>query len=257
MISIGVVVAVLITAVAGGLGLYVNHLRSGTVANRPAAATSATPSAAASGLTATSGTVIYSDDFRDSGSGWSQGTLASGTTLGYSAGAYVIAGKGEGLDHFSRAPYGIPQLKLSMSMTATQSTGAARGSGFGVTCTEGSGSSQTRYVFLVETVSQYKILRSTGADSTSNVAQAVKEGTSPVDPGSTPMAVVGDCVTLPAATRLVLFVNGAMVVDVTDPTAATGAGWRGGVATATASTSATTVTISRFEERDLSTAVAS
>src|ERR1700752_172082 len=139
VIAVGVISAVVITAGAGGLGLFVNHLHS----RSPLARVSPSPG----GLTPTSGAVVFSDDFHDPNSGWSTGTLASGTTIGYSNGHYVIVAKGS-LQHYANAPYKSPLDELEMSVTATQSPGAPAGAGFGVLCYTGTGVQQVTYQFL-------------------------------------------------------------------------------------------------------------
>ena len=246
VITLGITLALLIVLVATGLGLYVNHLHA-------PAATHARGSPSPGGLTPDSGALVFSDDFHDSGSGWPTGTLASGSTIEYSGGAYVIVGKGM-LHHLARSPYLVPLPQLGASVTGTQSAGAPAGAGFGVTCTQGTGQQQVRYQFIVEVGNAFYVERSTGPDSPANIPISLKEGTPAAEPGATPMTVTGDCITEAGgrSTRLALFINGKLTADVTDPTPAPGTGWRAGLVTSSSSTADSTVTIAHFEEHDLS-----
>jgi hypothetical protein len=243
VIAVGIVLALAIVVGAGGLGILVNRYRTS------ATHAQTTPSPQTS---ATSGTVVFEDDFSDPSSGWSTTTLASGTTLAYSGGHYVIVAKGS-LHHFSNAPYFSALPQLGMSVTATQSAGAPDDSGFGVTCAQGTGTQEVRYQFLVVVGGLYLIERSTGADSATNAPTVIKQGTAPAEPGAQSLTVAGDCITAAdsQSSRLVLFINQTKAADVTDTATASGGGWVGGIDTASIDPTPSTVTITRFEERDL------
>ena len=87
---------------------------------------------ATSPLTAVQGQVVFSDNFRDPGSGWTTLTLSSGTTFAYTPCGYVIAAR-ESLHHMAYTPYDEPLAQLSMAVTGEQSAGAPVGAGFGAT----------------------------------------------------------------------------------------------------------------------------
>jgi hypothetical protein len=247
IIVIAIVVAVAVVAGAAVLAVVVGRARAGT-ATHPV--TSATPSPAGP-LQATSGAVVFSDDFHDSSSGWSTSTLPSGTSFAYRGGKYVVVAKGA-LHHYAESPYAQPHRQLIASVTATQVAGAPDGAGFGVTCRRGLGAQQVRYQFLVLTGGQFFIEGGTGPDSGTTAPVILKQGTSPVSPGAAPLMVVGACMSERdgRTTRLVLFVNGTSVADVTDVRDLAANGWLGGLDVASRDPNPSTVTVTRFEERD-------
>jgi hypothetical protein len=194
---------------------------------------------------------VFSDDFHDSSSGWSTATLPSGTVLSYTGGKYVILAKGD-LHHYAESPYQQVRRQLTASVTGTQSAGAPEGAGFGVTCRRGVGAQQVRYQFLVLTGGQFFVEAGTGPDSGTAVPVILKQGSSPASPGTSPITVVGACLGEAdgKTTRLVLFVNGTSVADLTDVQNLSGNGWLSGIDVASRNTSASTVTVTRFVERD-------
>ena len=244
VIAVGIVVVLVIAAVAGGLVVYVNHFRSGSaVANGLGPAQ----------LSAGSGIVVFTDDFHDPSSGWFAGTAASGTTFGYSGGAYVIDGQGF-RTHYTFSPYSVPQPQASARITATQTIDAPLGAGFGVMCQQGTGQQQIRYVLYITSGAVFHVAVFKGPDSPNNLSSIIKRGTSAAGPGSIPVTIVGDCLTAAdgKSTRLVLFVNGVMVADVTDPSTVPGSGWRMGIVATSEASKGSTVTYTHFEESDLS-----
>lgn len=246
VITVGVVIALVVTLVAGAAGVYVNRARS----SGHRAQSSATPTPT---LGAASGTLVFTDDFHDSASGWPTGSLASGSSFEYSGGAYVAHAVGD-LHHTAAAPYSAPFPRLSTSVTATQSTDAPLGAGFGVICVQGSGQQELRYELLIELGPEYYVEMRRGQLSITTAPVVLKQGTSSASPGSTPVTVVGDCITAAdgKSTRLVLFVDGTMEADVTDPTPAPATGWASEIVISSRSARPSTVTVTRFEERDLS-----
>jgi hypothetical protein len=136
---------------------------------------------------------------------------------------------------------------------ATQSVGAPPGAGFGVLCAEG-GDLQTslRYEFLALNTGDWFIERGEGGSSR---LALVRQGKTSAKPGSDPVTVEGVCNTLSDSrtTRLVLFVNGHQVADLQDSIGPIeGQGWAGGIDVASRSQAASAVSVSDFEERDLS-----
>jgi hypothetical protein len=247
IITVAIVVAVAVVAGAGVLAVVVGRARAGT-ATHPVTSPMQSP---AGPLRATSGAIVFSDDFHDSGSGWSTSTLPSGTSFAYRGGKYVVVAKGA-LHHYAESPHALPHRQLASSLTATQAGGAPDGTGFGVTCRRGLGAQQVRYQFLVLTGGQFFIEGGTGPDSSTTAPVILKQGTSPVSPGATPVTVVGACMSFPdgRTTRLVLFVNGTNVADLTDVQDLAANGWLAGIDVASREPNASTVTVTRFEERD-------
>jgi hypothetical protein len=248
VIAVGVTAAVVITAVAGGLALYV-----GSRLPRPAASaqTSATPSTG--DLTASSGTVVFSDDFHDSSSGWDTTAFGSGTFGAYTGGHFVIVAKGH-FNHFFQSPYTTAQTGMSMSVTATQSADAPSGAGFGVSCDSGRGNQHVRYQFLVEVGRTYQVLTKVGPDGGTVLSNVIRNGISSVDPGTSPLTVTGDCITQPdgVTTRLIFFINGAKVADFTDVTTVATTGWFSAIDVASEASRDSTLTVTKFEERTAS-----
>ena len=251
IIVVALAVAGLVAGGVVGWGASVEMLRFAAAShvaraqNRPSPTSSAT-----SAITASTGVVVFSEDFHDSNYGWTTGTAASGSTYTYSDGAYVAVAKGE-LHHFVRSPYARPLQELSALVTATQSVDSPDATGFGVTFVRGSGQSQVRYQFLVLTSGRYFIEVSSGPDSTTNFPNILKSGSAQA-PGVTPITIVGACITAAdGTTQLVLFVKGAEVADVTDAQAVSSTGWLSGVDIASRAIRPTTVTFTRFEVRDL------
>jgi hypothetical protein len=197
------------------------------------------------------GTLAFSDQFSDPNSGWTTSELASGTTFAYVGGRYVVTAKGS-LHHLAVSPYEVPIAKLSVRVKATQSPGAPPGAGFGVLCAEG-GDLQTslRYEFLALTTGDWVIERRDG----NSQPAVLGRGETSATPGDTPMTVEGVCNTLSdgRTTRLLMFVDGHRVADTKDSIGLIdGQGWAGGIDVASQSKAASAVSVSDFEERDLS-----
>jgi len=252
VITVGVVVALLLTTMAGGLAVYVNHLRSGSAVG--SATGSPTPNGLGPArLSAGSGIVVFTDDFHDPSSGWFAGTTSSGTTYGYSGGAYAIDGHGF-LTHYVLSPYSVPLPQASATTTATQTSDAPLGAGFGVVCQQGTGQQMISYWLYISVGAVFHVSVVKGPDGPNNLPLSIKRGTSGAGPGSIPVTVVGDCLTAAdgKSTRLVLFANGVKVADVTDQSTVPGFGWQMGILAPSQASRSSTVTYTRFEERDLS-----
>jgi len=244
VVTVGIVVVLLIAAVAGGLVVYVNHFRSGS-----AVANGLSPARLGAG----SGIVLFTDDFHDPSSGWFAGTTGSGTTFRYSGGAYVIDEHGF-RTHYTLSPYSVPQPQASATITATQTTDAPLGAGFGVMCQQGTGQQLIRYVLYISSGAVFHVAVFKGPDSPNNLPSIIKLGTSGAGPGSIPVTIVGDCLAAAdgKSTRLVLFVNGVMAAGVTDPSTVPGSGWQMGIVATSEASRGSTVTYTHFEESDLS-----
>lgn len=246
-VVVGAVVALLaVVLIAVGVVLF----GSGAPGLSPAPKTLG-PVTASATVTAQRGTVVFSDDFHNTSSGWSTETLPSGTTFSYAAGGYVVVAKGA-VDHFADAPYQAPEQQVAISVTATQSTDAPIGAGYGVSCWRGTGAAELRYDFLVSTGGDWQIDRRDGGIPTT--PQVLKRGKSAVKLGSAALAVQGMCATFGdlKTTRLILFAGTLKVADVIDTTTAMpDAGWLADLLVTSEALHASTVTATHFEIRDL------
>jgi hypothetical protein len=207
---------------------------------------------ASSTLKATLGRVVYSDNFHDASTGWPTTAEATGrATYSYTVTGYQIVGTGL-LLHPAQSPYQTVFQQMSISMTAQQSADSPSDAGFGVVCRRGSGG-LFKYELYVEGA-KWIVLRRDGRADPTNQPYVLKEGTSPSAAGPVPITLVGVCATLAdgVSTRLVLFVNGSSVVDlvdVSDPLP--GDGWLSGMLAASSDKGRSTVTVTVFQERDL------
>ena len=197
------------------------------------------------------GVVVFSDDFHDPGSGWSTGTLPSGTTFTYTSHGFEVFAKGS-LHHITSAPYGRARERLTVLATATQSTPAPDGAGFGVTCDRGTDAAEIRYEFIVAARDAWSIERLDGPlASTGSVSVVLKQGALSSSPGSAPMTVQGTCISLSdgQTTRLALVVDGKPIAETTDTaTTLPDSGWYAELLVAS-DDPPTTVTVTRFEVR--------
>jgi len=139
-----------------------------------------------------------------------------------------------------------------MSITATQPAGSPANTGFGVVCRRGVGAARVQYEIYVGG-SQWVVERRDGAISGA-APFVIKEGSSPSAAGPAPMTIVGMCATLAdgVSSRVAVFVNGTNVGDLVDTaTALSGHGWLTGLIVVSSDKAPNTVTVTRFEERDL------
>jgi hypothetical protein len=208
---------------------------------------------AATKLTAGRGALMFADDFRDPQSGWNSAVTPSGTRFGYAQGAYLVAGKGT-LHHFAEAPYHNALPQLGMFITATQSTGAPVGAGFGVTCWRGDGADRVRYEFVLLAPGTWYLERDGGVDTLTSRGVVLQKGSAPVGPGVSPITIVGMCATLDGkSTRVALFINGSKMVDEIDtPGGPATGGWLSALDVSSRDAGDSAVTVRQFEDRDLS-----
>lgn len=202
-------------------------------------------------VTSTSGATVFSDDFHDQTSGWTTSSLPSGTTFSYGAGGYIVVAKGT-LDHFADAPYTTPVGQIAIAVTATQSTDAPAGAGYGVSCWRGAGAAELRYDFLLTAAGEWSVDRRDGGVLTR--ALVLKQGATGAKVGSTPVVVTGMCAALADGhtVRLVMFAGSDKVADMTDTAnALPDAGWQADLVLTSSEIHDSTVTITRFEVRDL------
>jgi hypothetical protein len=229
----------------------------GTVGSpRASSATPAHPVTRNTPLTAATGAVVFKDDFHDVHSGWD--TVSGDPDISYAFvnGAFVAVAKGAFL-FYDPSPYSEPQQQLSVGATATLDIHTPPDAGFGVDCTRGAGSVQTTYEFTADADSTWYIARLTGASSVTNFPTTLAQGTirGKPAPGVIPVTSVGVCATLAdgLTTRLVFFIDGSKVADLTDTQPAVSPdGWLADLVTVGSDSGPVTVTVTQFEERDLS-----
>jgi hypothetical protein len=195
--------------------------------------------------------VVFSDDFHDSSSGWTTDSLPSGTSFKYTPDGYVVVGKGT-LDHFAGAPYSTPVAQVAISVKATQSADAPVAAGYGVSCWRGVDSAELRYDFIVSTAGDWTVDRRDGGVLTRPLV--LKQGTSSVVLGATPVTVEGMCATMPDqhGVRLLLFAGTQKIADFTDSaTTLPDSGWQADLMLTSSAIHDSTVTVTHFEVRDL------
>ena len=107
-------------------------------------------------LAADRGTVVFSDNFHDSASGF--------------------------LDHAERSPYLEPLQQLSVSVTATQSSAALTNAGFGVQYRRGVSDSTVFYEFLVVVGGLWVVVRRDTRAGAASESSLLKQGRSPSAP---------------------------------------------------------------------------
>ena len=242
--AVAVVTVATVSALGVGLAAAARHVGSGGAVQKVTAATT---------LGSGRGKLVFSDDFSHSWSGWTTSSESSGTTFAYSGGHYVVVAKGS-FDHFARSPYLLNRQQMGISVTATQSSDAPEGAGFGASCRRGQSEAQTRYEFLIHVGGTWSIYRRDGVVNGDTSPYSLKLGSLPVSPGPRPVTVVAMCATLADnhTTRLAMFVNGSAVADIYDAAPAlSDSGWLSGLVVASFEPTPSTVIVSRFEERDL------
>jgi hypothetical protein len=169
----------------------------------------------------------------------------------YTADGYVVVAKGT-LDHFAGAPYQTPVPQIAISVKATQSADAPVGAGYGVSCWRGTSASELRYDFIVTAAGDWAIDRRDGGVLTKPLI--LKQGTSSTTLGATPVTVEGMCATMPDqhGVRLLLFAGTQKIADIADSaTTLPDTGWQADLMLTSSAIHDSTVTVTRFEMRDL------
>ena len=209
------------------------------------------PVVASTGVTMTRGKTVFSDDFRDPSSGWTTDALPSGTTFKYAPEGYVVVAKGT-LDHFAGSPYTTPVAQIAIAVTATQSTDAPAGAGYGVSCWRGIDAAELRYDFVITSAGDWTVDRRDGGVLTRPLV--LKQGKSSASLGGAPLIVTGMCATQADqhTVRLVMFAGAARVADFTDSaTALPDLGWQADLMVTSSEIHDSIVSVTHFEVRDL------
>jgi hypothetical protein len=217
-----------------------------------AAIKSPTPVTASTVLTADRGSVVFTDDFSDSASGWSTKSTDDFRASFGGSGYVVVASKF--VDHEVGAPYVITKDQLSVAVRATESSSSPDGSGFGAECSRGLKEPTVTYNFVVQIGGTWDMFRHDTRPGATNPDTSLKKGTSPKAPGATSITVELMCASLSdgVTTRLVMFVDNTQVADITDPVSdLPRLGWLGGLVVRSVEAGPTTVTATHFQERDL------
>jgi len=213
---------------------------------------SPTPVTAATVLTPDRGSLIFSDDFTDSASGWSTATTAD-FKASFSTSGYTVVARNF-VDHEVASPYALPKDQLSVAVRATASLSSPDGSGYGAACDRGLKQQTISYDFVLQVGGTWDMFRHDLRPGAANPNTSLKMGTSPKAPGAASITVELICATLSdgVTTRLVMFVDGTQVADITDPvTDLPRLGWVGGLVVRGVDSGPTTVTATHFDERDL------
>jgi hypothetical protein len=255
-----VAIVLYVLGVGAGVTLVVQggtSLRAATASPRASSSTPGSrPITLTTPLTAATGTVVFKDDFNDVHTGWSTGSGPAEIKYAYVNGKFVAVATG-GFSFFAPSPYSQPLQQLSVGATATLDIHTPPDAGFGVDCARGKGASQTTYAFTAGADSNWYVEKWTGPDSDTNFPTTLKQGTlkGVPAPGQIPVTLVGVCATMAdgLTTRLAFFIDGSKVADLTDnPQPAFSYGWVTDLVTSGSDSGPVTVTVTHFEERDLS-----
>jgi len=220
--------------------------------NQPLAPMPADGVTASTPLAENSGTRVYSDLFGDPGSGWIVDDEVEASTH-YVSDGYAMTVTGHE-NWFSLAPYAVPAQQVLLSMRATESGDSTGRAGFGLLCVRGPRSDGLlRYEFVVNGTGHWSIERNEGPVSLTAPPSVLDEGTASQAAGATPAEITAVCATLAdgQTTRLVFFVHGVEVADITDVGSADGAGWIGGMISSGASDETSTAEADAFSENRL------
>jgi hypothetical protein len=201
--------------------------------------------------------VVFSDNFKDSRSGWFTGSDQSDITMSYGTEGYSIAGPGSSSFDItallSNAPYEKPLKSLSVAATAVVTANSEPEAGFGVACVHFSSSVRFSYEFAVTVGGKWSIVARTGSQWSNQTAPPIlRSGDSHLWAITVPVTIKASCSTAAdgSTTHLVLTIGEEQVADLTNTYfSKITDGWTGafeGVFTRTPSTA----TASWFEERD-------
>lgn len=257
--AVAAVIVIVVGVVGVGLVLAAAHRPSPTTAAaspRASPTGPARPITTSTPLTATTGTIVFTDDFRDPLSGWDTVHGAADANYEYAGSAFVAVALGSYF-YWTPSPYSEPKRQLSVGATATLDLHTPPDAGFGVDCVRGSGSSAIQYLFVADADATWYVMRYVGVVGPTTPAEILKQGSlgSAPAPGVIPVTLVGVCATMGdgLTTRLAFFVDGSKVADFTDAAPASSPdGWLTDLDIAGSDLRAVTVTVTHFEESDLS-----
>ena len=142
---------------------------------------------------------------------------------------------------------------MSVAVTATESASAPDGAGFGVMCTRGAGADQTRFEFLELVNGLWFIEENSGVPSVSRPAHVLRQGLAPTPLGTGETTIEGACVSQKVGTtHLDMFIDGTRVAGLDAVTSLPGPGWLSAIVADSRQSGRSTVSVSHFEERDIS-----
>jgi hypothetical protein len=256
LIVIAVLAAILIVAV-GSLGVLLVLMTHRAPARTASANPKPSPGPVSrtTQLSASSGDLVFMDDFQNPATGWNTVSGAADVTYAYSNGAYVVVAKGN-YNYYSPAPYYLRPQQISASVTATLGASTPSDAGFGMDCDRGAAEALVTYEFTADVDGRWSVDRAIG-DTASTIPTLLVSGSlgSAPAPGTVPVTLVGICATQSdgQTARLVFFIDGKKVTDIIDNTAtSSGRGWAADLVTSASDSGPVTVTVTRFELRDLS-----
>lgn len=264
LVSLGVVLVLACGLAVGGLAAVwsTSPLKQVAALPRPSPTPSTTPSPSPTPLPTPSPSpapvnkFVFRDDFSDPNSGWFSGRSSNGTDYEYTARGYTISNSTKVSTRYAvDSPYQEQLGGLSITATGAISEGAQSDGGFGVGCRRGGDSAERfEYEFELYASGNWYINLRTGAPSMTNVPTYLRSGTAPVYASETPVTITATCQTQAdgANTELNFVIDGTTVADLTDTAMSLpDNGWVGAVDAILAPPKAT-VTVSYFEERDVS-----
>jgi len=181
--------------------LPVGHLTAG-----------ANPMTATAPLKAGDGKVVYSDDFHDQNSGWTNQVGLFGTKVTYGSNALTITPKDWGTTDLV-PPFHGQIDQIAIALTASVDGVTSGGDGVTALCRQQTATGQVEYRFGVSSGSTWSFTRSIQTGSHTDINGS--GGVSQTNIGATPVSAVAVCATLAdgRSTRVALFVDGTSVMD--------------------------------------------
>ena len=212
------------------------------------------PVVASTTLDAERGKIVFADDFKNARSGWVTGAVGGGPTTSYTDAGYIVVAAKRSVDNVVHSPYALSLPQISVAATAAVSLKSPKGSAPGVGCSRGPSDRTIKYTFLVAVGGGWELMRRDTRPGAKTPATVLKRGSPPAPLGLDPLVIEGMCATLSdgKTTRVVFFINGIQVADVSDRVAdLPSVGWFGDLIVRGQKTAVTTVTVTHFEVRNL------
>lgn len=156
-------------------------------------------------------TVLFSDDFSDTGSGWDRVNTAEGVT-DYADGGYRIYVNQANHDYWANPSQSFTDVRVEVDATKV---GGPDDNDFGVICRYQD--TQNFYAFLISSDGYYGVLRVVDGSS-GTIGSDGMEQSDAILQGASTNKVRADCV----GSELTLYVNGRQVTSVNDSTFSSG-----------------------------------